>query len=55
MADDVCRIGMMMSRYKSGKLPKPLKILPTVPHWEEILEVTSTLPTTLGLMAEIEL
>lgn len=34
------RIGMIMSRYKSGKLPKPFKILPTVPHWEDIIQVT---------------
>lgn len=30
-----------MARYKSGPLPKPFKILPTIPHWEEILEVTN--------------
>lgn len=34
------RIGLILSRYKSGKLPKPFKILPTVPHWEDILEIT---------------
>ncbi|KAI2468922.1 Bystin-domain-containing protein [Annulohypoxylon bovei var. microspora] len=34
------KIGMMLSRYKSGKLPKPFKILPTVPHWEDIIELT---------------
>lgn len=31
---------MILSRYKSGKLPKPLKVLPTVPQWEDILELT---------------
>ena len=31
---------MILSRYKSGKLPKPFKILPTVPHWEDIIEIT---------------
>ena len=31
---------MFLSRYKSGKLPKPFKILPTVPHWEDILDIT---------------
>lgn len=31
---------MILSRYKSGKLPKPFKILPTVPHWEEIIQIT---------------
>src|SRR5271156_6184149 len=34
------RIGLLLSRYKSGKLPKPFKILPTVPHWENILAIT---------------
>lgn len=34
------RIGFLLSRYKSGKLPKPFKILPTVPHWEEIIQLT---------------
>ena len=34
------RIGLFLSRYKSGKLPKPFKILPTVPHWEDILDIT---------------
>ena len=31
---------MILSRYKSGPLPKPFKILPTIPHWEEILQLT---------------
>ncbi|KHN97046.1 Bystin [Metarhizium album ARSEF 1941] len=34
------KVGEILSRYKSGPLPKPFKILPTIPHWEEILEVT---------------
>ncbi|OTB06360.1 hypothetical protein M426DRAFT_55438 [Hypoxylon sp. CI-4A] len=34
------KIGLILSRYKSGKLPKPFKILPTVPHWEDIIEIT---------------
>lgn len=29
-----------MSRYKSGKLPKPFKILPTLPQWDILLSVT---------------
>lgn len=32
---------MILSRYKSGKLPKPFKILPTLPHWEEIIQCTN--------------
>ncbi|TAQ87307.1 hypothetical protein B7494_g4342 [Chlorociboria aeruginascens] len=34
------KIGLILSRYKAGKLPKPFKILPTVPHWEDIIEIT---------------
>ncbi|KAL2754313.1 hypothetical protein ACRALDRAFT_1081400 [Sodiomyces alcalophilus JCM 7366] len=34
------KIGQILSRYKSGPLPKPFKILPTIPHWEDIIEVT---------------
>lgn len=34
------RIGLLLSRYKSGKLPKPFKILPTLPHWESLLSLT---------------
>ncbi|QUC19391.1 uncharacterized protein UV8b_03632 [Ustilaginoidea virens] len=34
------KIGQILSRYKSGPLPKPFKILPTIPHWEDILELT---------------
>ncbi|KAH6635319.1 Bystin-domain-containing protein [Chaetomium sp. MPI-SDFR-AT-0129] len=34
------KIGLILARYKSGPLPKPFKILPTIPHWEEILQIT---------------
>ncbi|KAG9247170.1 Bystin-domain-containing protein [Calycina marina] len=34
------KVGLILSRYKSGKLPKPFKILPTVPHWENIIQIT---------------
>ena len=30
----------MLSRYKSGKLPKAFKIIPTLPQWEELLSLT---------------
>lgn len=29
-----------MSRYKSGKLPKPFKILPSLPQWQDLLAIT---------------
>lgn len=31
---------MILSRYKSGPLPKPFKILPSVPNWPILLEIT---------------
>ena len=34
------RIAGFMSRYKSGKLPKPFKVLPTLPQWELLLSIT---------------
>lgn len=34
------RIGLLLSRYKSGKLPKPFKIIPSLPQWEELLSIT---------------
>ncbi|KAK8052089.1 rRNA processing protein Bystin [Apiospora rasikravindrae] len=34
------KIGMWLARYKSGQLPKPFKILPTIPNWEQIIELT---------------
>ncbi|ORX99410.1 Bystin-domain-containing protein [Clohesyomyces aquaticus] len=34
------KIGLILSRYKSGKLPKPFKILPTIPAWETLIAVT---------------
>lgn len=34
------RTGMLLSRHKSGKLPKPFKIIPTLQNWEAYLEMT---------------
>jgi essential nuclear protein 1 len=34
------KIGLILSRYKSGKLPKPFKIIPTLPQWETLLSIT---------------
>lgn len=31
---------MLLSRYKSGKLPKTFKIIPTLRDWEEVLYIT---------------
>jgi essential nuclear protein 1 len=37
---NMCRVGLLLSRYKSGKLPKIFKILPTLPNWEILLSIT---------------
>lgn len=34
------KVGLILSRYKSGKLPKALKVIPALPNWEEILLLT---------------
>ncbi|EGS21459.1 uncharacterized protein CTHT_0033170 [Thermochaetoides thermophila DSM 1495] len=34
------KIGLILARYKSGPLPKPFKVLPTIPHWEDIIQLT---------------
>lgn len=34
------QVGLILSRYKSGKLPKPFKILASVPQWEILLDIT---------------
>ncbi|KAF1936133.1 bystin [Clathrospora elynae] len=34
------KVGLIMGRYKSGKLPKPFKILPTIPAWETLVAIT---------------
>ncbi|KAG6006352.1 hypothetical protein E4U43_000450 [Claviceps pusilla] len=38
--DVYTKVGQILSRYKSGPLPKPFKILPTIPRWEDILDIT---------------
>ncbi|KAL6718280.1 snoRNA-binding rRNA-processing protein [Lecanora helva] len=34
------KIGLLLSRYKSGALPKPFKLIPNLPQWEELLALT---------------
>ncbi|OJJ45523.1 hypothetical protein ASPZODRAFT_134202 [Penicilliopsis zonata CBS 506.65] len=34
------KVGMILSRYKSGPLPKPFKILPTLPQWPTLMSIT---------------
>ena len=34
------KCGLILFRYKSGPLPKPFKVLPTLPQWPELLAIT---------------
>ena len=34
------RVGILLSRYKSGKLPKAFKIIPSLRNWEQVLFIT---------------
>lgn len=34
------KVGLLLSRYKSGKLPKTFKIIPSLPNWFDILMLT---------------
>ncbi|GAB7345569.1 hypothetical protein MBLNU457_3876t1 [Dothideomycetes sp. NU457] len=40
VVDVYSQVGLILSRYKSGKLPKPFKILPTLPQWDILLDIT---------------
>ena len=35
------RVGELLSRYKSGPLPKAFKIVPSLPAWEDVLYITN--------------
>ncbi|KAH9950103.1 cell adhesion protein byn-1 [Amylocystis lapponica] len=35
------KVGVVLSRYKSGPLPKPFKIIPSLPAWARMLALTS--------------
>ncbi|EPX71126.1 bystin family U3 and U14 snoRNA associated protein [Schizosaccharomyces octosporus yFS286] len=34
------KVGVLLSKYRSGKIPKAFKIIPTLSNWEEILYIT---------------
>jgi essential nuclear protein 1 len=34
-------VGKLLTRYKSGKLPKALKIAPNLTNWEQIIGITN--------------
>lgn len=38
---ELFRVGQLLSRYKSGPLPKAFKILPTLPMWPQLIMLTN--------------
>ncbi|KAI9296240.1 Bystin-domain-containing protein [Neoconidiobolus thromboides FSU 785] len=40
VAEVYSKVGLLLSRYKSGKLPKAFKIIPSLSNWEDILYLT---------------
>ncbi|KAL8243655.1 hypothetical protein R6Q59_009913 [Mikania micrantha] len=40
VVDTFTKVGQLLTRYKSGPLPKPFKVLPTLPQWPSLLEIT---------------
>lgn len=40
IAETFEKVGQLLSRYKSGPLPKPFKVLPTLPQWPDLLSIT---------------
>src|SRR5207302_553762 len=34
------KVGLILSRYKSGKLPKALKVIPSMKNWVDLLQLT---------------
>jgi essential nuclear protein 1 len=45
-------VGKLLSRYRSGKLPKAFKIIPQLTNWEEVLYVTQPDDWTPAAMRE---
>lgn len=46
------KVGLILSRYKSGKIPKAFKVIPTLKNWEEVLALTSPEKWTANAMLE---
>nr|CAG4640824.1 EOG090X058P [Eulimnadia texana] len=44
------KVGIVLSRYRSGKLPKAFKILPSLQNWEQILYITNPDKWSAGAM-----
>jgi len=52
VVDVYTKIGKWLSHYKSGKLPKAFKVIPSLRNWEEVLFLTSPLEWSPGATRE---
>lgn len=46
------KVGLILSRYKSGQIPKAFKVIPSLKNWEEILGLTNPEKWTPNAMFE---
>ncbi|ORX68064.1 Bystin-domain-containing protein [Basidiobolus meristosporus CBS 931.73] len=46
------KVGELLGRYKSGKLPKAFKIIPSLSNWEDILYITQPMEWTPNAVYE---
>ncbi|KAK9711445.1 snoRNA-binding rRNA-processing protein [Basidiobolus ranarum] len=46
------KVGELLGRYKSGKLPKAFKIIPSLSNWEDILYITQPMDWTPNAVYE---
>lgn len=46
------KVGLILSRYKSGQIPKAFKVIPTLKNWEDILALTVPEKWTANAMLE---
>ena len=44
-------VGQILAKYRSGKLPKAFKVIPSLANWEDVSCVLSLLPTSSPINA----
>lgn len=46
------KVSLILSRFKSGQIPKAFKVIPNLRNWQEILELTAPKNWTPNAMLE---
>ena len=47
-------VALVLNRYRSGKLPKAFKLVPSLQNWEQILYLTSKFVRNLAVVSAIK-